>query len=172
MKNLLVVAGVVFAVMGCGKKEGSNEAPKDKPPAPAADKVEAPTPAPAPTPPAPAGSADPVAAAPTGSDSATPAAPVQTDPKALWGELTKPGADVMTIINKYSGGATLSGKIKTLGQAEVFMDIDGTNRVEIKFKDPASAKGLKAGTSITVTCQVGGADAGIKLMTLTDCTKS
>jgi hypothetical protein len=145
----LAIALSLVAVSACGKKAEDKPAPVDK------------------TAPAPAPAAAPVAAA-----AAT--MPVATNPKDLYAEFTKSGADTMALINKYEAGATFTGTIvnaakEMTDQPVIYFDIDGTHKMSAKFADPASVKMAKVGDTMTVTCKIGGADD--KIMMVTDCVK-
>jgi hypothetical protein len=164
---------VVIALAACGsKKDQSADKAVDKPVAgdmaakPADQAAPAPAPAAAPAP----APADPAAAPPA----AAATAPVKTTPAALFDEFTKPGADTMALIDKYAGGATFTGKIKSAakeasGKPVLFMDVDGKRRIDLGMTDGAPFAKVKVGDTITVTCKIGGADGD--LMQVTDCTK-
>ena len=160
--NTLAIALSVVAVSACSKKADDKPAAVDKTapaPAPTAP-APAPTPAPAP---------EPVAAAP-----AAATTPVQTNPKDLYAEFTKPGADTMALINKYDAGATFTGKVVNAakeadGTPVIYVDIDGKHKMSTKFTDAASVKDVKVGDTVTATCKIGGADD--KIMMVTDCVK-
>jgi len=113
-----------------------------------------------------------------GEPAADPAAagkPVETNPKDLFADFTKPDADVMALMTKYENGATFTGKLVTVAAEEsgtpvLFVDVDGKAKISIGVADPApfKAKNLKVGDEITVTCKIGGAMDN--LMQVIDCT--
>jgi hypothetical protein len=96
------------------------------------------------------------------SASAAPAGgAVKTTPKDLFAEFgEKSGVDPMTLLDKYKDGATFTGAITTgpgdMAPTSAIMDVDGKNHIMMDFTDEASIKGMKAGDTITATCQIGG----------------
>jgi hypothetical protein len=98
--------------------------------------------------------------------------PVKTTPRDLFADFTRPDADGLALLDKYRDGATFTGMLKTVGEDEtgrpvLMMDVDGKNIISLDFIDPEQGKGHKQGSSLTVTCKIGGASGA--LMMLTDC---
>ena len=156
LRTTLLLSLALVALPSCKKKDTT-----DKPAVSDKGTAETTPPPTAPTAPTPA----PVA----GDQPAAAGTPVATNPKDLFAEFTKPGGDAMALIDKYHAGATFTGKVKTVGAEQVFLDVDGKNMISTQFTDPAAmkAKNLKAGDSVTVTCKIGGASDN--LMMVTDC---
>lgn len=107
------------------------------------------------------------------SASAAPAGgAVKTNPKDLFAEFgEKSGVDPMTLLDKYKDGATFTGSIVTgpgdMAPTSAVMDVDGKNHIMMDFTDEASIKGMKAGDTVTATCQIGGEMD--TMMQVTDC---
>jgi hypothetical protein len=138
MKRMIFLSLALFAVTACGKDSKSKDTDKDKGSSAAGGTKEKEKPT------------DPPAAG-----------PFKTDPKALFAEFGEnSGADPMALIDKYKNGATFSGVITTgPGDAmpnAAMMDVDGKNHIMMDFTDAASIKDVKAGDTITATCQIGG----------------
>ncbi len=159
VRTTLALTLSLLAFSACKKKDGDKAAPAgDDKAAPAADKP----------------AADKPAADKPAEPAAAGGAPVQTNPKDLYAEFTKPNADGMALLDKYNGGASFTGKVIVASKEEdgspvIFFDIDGAHKMSVKFTDPASVKDVKIGDSLNVTCKIGGADEHI--MMVIDCAK-
>jgi len=99
---------------------------------------------------------------------------VKTTPKDLFADFS-PNSSVkgMDLIDKYRDGATFTGTVSQVvgnpdGAPMIWVDVDGKNRIDVKFKDDAKGKSVKKGDALTVTCKVGG-ESGVTLY-VTDCT--
>lgn len=100
-----------------------------------------------------------------------PLGPIKTTPQRLFHELSS--ADV-TLADRYRDGARFTATIKTVGEDErgrpvVWIDVDGENLIALDFAGPPPSA-LRAGASLTVTCQIGSASGA--LMVVTACTSS
>jgi hypothetical protein len=153
MTRINVALLLSLSLLGaCGKKADDKAAPAGQP-APAT-KAGEPAAAPAPTP-------EPAAAA-----------PVKSTVKDVFVEFTKPDTDGMALLDKYKGGVTLTTKVAVKGKEEsgkpiLWADIDGKAHASLDYTDVETAKKVKDGDEVTVTCKVGGAMDN--LMMLIDC---
>lgn len=100
-----------------------------------------------------------------------PVGPVKTTPLRLFDEFMHADA---ALVDRYRDGVTFSAVIKTVGEDErgrpvVWIDVDGTDLITLDFSDPPPT-GLRAGTTLTVTCRIAGASGA--LMMVTACTPS
>jgi hypothetical protein len=95
-------------------------------------------------------------------------APVQTTPRALFEDFTRPDADGFALADKYRDGATFTATIKTVGAEEdgalvVWIDIDGENLMTLDFAEPPAR--VQVGGELTVTCKIGGASGALMMVT-------
>jgi hypothetical protein len=94
---------------------------------------------------------------------------------ALFDDFNKPGQDGQALYEKFNAGVVVSGTVtNTITEMDnsmsVWLDAGNNHHVTLGFKDngaAASKKGVKAGDSVSASCQVGGSDG--KMMMLTDC---
>jgi hypothetical protein len=104
-----------------------------------------------------------------------PAGPLVMTAQALFDDFTKPGQNGMDLLDKYRPGVTVSGAVtNTIGEESgalhVWLDGANNHKVTLDFTDNGAAakqKAVKAGDQLSATCQVGGSDD--KMMMLTDC---
>ena len=95
--------------------------------------------------------------------------PVHTTAKKLFDDFTRPEADGLVLLDKYSDGATFTATIKTVGADEngtpvVWIDVDGENVMSLDFDEPVP-RDLRAGAELTVTCKIGGASGALMMVT-------
>jgi hypothetical protein len=103
------------------------------------------------------------------------AGPLTMAAPALFDDFNKPNQDGQALYEKYNAGIVTSGTVtNTITEMDnsmsVWLDAGNGHHVTLAFKDngkAASAKGVKAGDTVGASCQVGGSDG--KMMMLTDC---
>jgi len=99
---------------------------------------------------------------------AAPTGPLKLDTKTLWADFH--GAiDNIELLHKYHDPCVITGNVSKNGPL-AFLDVDGTNKVELEFADKAAAAKLTAGTSATVTCKIGGTGGSSNRLYATHCT--
>jgi hypothetical protein len=94
--------------------------------------------------------------------------PVETTPRALFDDFTRPDADRIALVDKYAGGVSFTATIKTVGSDDegapvVWIDIDGENVMSLEFA--RRPDGLRAGALLSVTCRIGGASGALMMVT-------
>lgn len=94
--------------------------------------------------------------------------PVETTPRALLDDFTRPDADRIALVDKYAGGVSFTAIVKTFGIDEqgasvVWIDIDGENVMSLEFA--RRPEGLRAGALLSVTCKIGGASGALMMVT-------
>ncbi len=99
--------------------------------------------------------------------------PLKTTPKDLFADFS-PNSSIkgMDLLDKYREGVTFTGTVTQVvgnpdGAPVIWLDVDGKNRIDVKFKDDAKGKSVKKGDSLTITCKVGG-ESGTTLYVI-DC---
>ena len=103
------------------------------------------------------------------------AGPLTMAAPALFDDFNKPGQDGQALYEKYNAGIVVSGAVTNTitemdNSVSLWLDAGNGHHVTLAFKDngkAASAKGVKAGDTVSASCQVGGSDG--KMMMLTDC---
>jgi hypothetical protein len=152
MRTCIVLAVSLLAFTGCKKKDEAATADKS-----AADKA-----------------ADKAAAKPP-EDKAVQGTPITMDAPALFDDYNKPGQDGLALLEKWRGGAIVTGTVTQViteeaGNSSVWLDGGNNHKVTLGFTDQGKAakdKGVKKGDKVTAQCQIGGSDGN--MMMLTEC---
>jgi opacity protein-like surface antigen len=103
------------------------------------------------------------------------AGPATLSAGQLFADFNRPGQDPMRLLDRYRPGVVVTGTVTNTiaeesGLLHVWLDAGTGNKVTLDFADQGAAakgKGVKSGDQVSATCQVGGSDG--RMMMLTDC---